>query len=814
MPLVAVGQEAGQTNQGSNGVALGYQAGHINQYVGAVAIGYQSGYIIQGDYNVAVGTNAGSDSDGIYAVAIGTLAGSSSQKLNAVAIGSNAGGSKQGSNTVAIGTLAGNSSQGSNAIAIGYKAATTNQHTSTIVLNASGVDLPTAQPSSFYVSPIRSLTGPSLLYYNNSTKEVTYGDVPSILSLTGSATNFGDYLYWNASTSQWTVGSSNITLGANAGSVNQGSSAVAVGSNAGRINQGTGAVALGLNAGSTGQGPCGIAIGANAGAVNQGSNSVAIGCTAGYSNQSVNAVAVGPLSGSFSQGTGSVAIGWQAGFTGQGLYSVAIGPNAGYTGQSPYSIALNATEQQLNPGTTGFFVNPIRSTTGPSYMYYNSTTSEITSSSYFIGAGTTVVSTTATVPSATWSGNQLVLVNSMTGPVTVYLPTPLYDNSICTVRMLYKRQDPVTIITLNPTGTTYLDANVSERQFIYSNGVWQQIGDIDYTNFYPTTLYQSITGITGTSVAISNDGNVIAAGFTGDTSPFANVYQRSSTTSLYTFTQTFSGSNSSGFGSAVALSGDGNVFAVGQNLAAPPKVDVYSRPTPSSTYSLFQSFTGPNSSRFGSSISFSADAYTMAVGAPGVSTTGGFYIYNKTTASTPYVGQGSNFPTIAQIGTSISLSADGNTLGSGAPTASRIGIYVRSGGTWNFAAQGDFTTSNAMGRSVSLSADGNVMAAGAPTAPGFVNIYTRSGTTWSLQQQLSGTNDFGLSVGLSSDGNTLAVSSSSNNAVSVYTKSGPIWNTPAASTLSSIANASPVALSSDGNNLIVGSTRSNVFVYT
>jgi hypothetical protein len=684
-----------------------------------------------------------------------------------------------------------------------------------LVLNASGVTL-NGGHSGTYINPIRSLTGPSLLLYQTD-KEVTYTtsfnfNVPS---LTGS--NNGDYIYWNSTTSSWSVGSTNVNIGSNAGVTSQ-TGSVSVGEGAGRFNQSASSVAVGVQAGSTGQGPCAVAIGPSSGAVNQGTSSVAIGCTAGYNNQSVNSVALGPLSGSYNQGTGSVAIGWQAGFTGQGRYSVAIGPNAGTTGQSPYSIVLNANETSLNPSTTGFYVNPVRSITGPSYLYYSSSNEVITSNN-FIGSSNILVSTTATVPSATWSGEQTVIVNSSTGPVTLFIPPPQYENSRVNIKMLYKRGDPVTLITLNPTGTTYLDASVSERDFVYYNGTWFQVGDINYTNFYPTTLFQSITVSLGlgpiTSLTVSNDGFVIALCY--NIGSRTDIYQSLNSSSSYTLLQTLLGITVSGTtsaGSNASLSSYGNILAVSYPSSAFGSpgyyVKVYSR-TNLSSFSLLQTIAPSGLIQFGDYLSFSADGFILAITARSGFGPGSCYIYYRTAStynlvhtilSASIVTTGFNSP--------IALSSDGTTLAIGLPSTNQIQIYKSTDLTWSSSVlQGNFSTSNSMGRSISISADGNVVAAG---ASGFINNYIRSGTTWSLQQTINGTNDFGAGVSLSADGNTLAISSSSNNAVYIYLKSGPTWNNQPITTFS-IANANNLVLSSDANILTVTTTTSNALAY-
>jgi hypothetical protein len=95
--------------------------------------------------------------------------------------------------------------------------------------------------------------------------------------------------------------------------------------------------------------------------LNQGpTGAVAIGASAGQFTQGASAVAIGYQAGQTGQSASAVAIGASAGQTVQGANAIAIGNMAGATGQFGGSIVLNASGVALNPGQTGFFVDPIR----------------------------------------------------------------------------------------------------------------------------------------------------------------------------------------------------------------------------------------------------------------------------------------------------------------------------------------------------------------------------------------------------------------------------------------------------------------------
>jgi hypothetical protein len=137
-------------------------------------------------------------------------------------------------------------------------------------------------------------------------------------------------------------------------------------------------IALGQGAGSVSQGNASTAIGAFAGTSAQGANSVAVGFNAGQTTQGANSVAVGLAAGYTSQGLDAVAIGNVAGFNGQGANAVAIGKAAGATNQPANSIVINASGIALDGAAAGFYVDPVRSTTGSARpVVYDTTTKEL-----------------------------------------------------------------------------------------------------------------------------------------------------------------------------------------------------------------------------------------------------------------------------------------------------------------------------------------------------------------------------------------------------------------------------------------------------
>ncbi len=161
---IAIGDNAGYTNQQDNCIAIGSLAGNYNQGVTAdptngqaIAIGYRAAENSQGDQAISIGTRAGNDNQHDYGIAIGNYAGSSSQSTGGIAIG--------------VG--AGSSLQGEYSIALGYNAGSSNQPSGSIIINASPTGL-NASTGGLFINPIRGGSSSQVLFYNPSSKEITY----------------------------------------------------------------------------------------------------------------------------------------------------------------------------------------------------------------------------------------------------------------------------------------------------------------------------------------------------------------------------------------------------------------------------------------------------------------------------------------------------------------------------------------------------------------------------------------------------------------------------------------------------------------
>lgn len=288
---------------------------------------------------------------------------------------------------------------------------------------------------------------------------------------------------------------------------------------------------------------------------------------------------------------------------------------------------------------------------------------------------------------------------------------------------------------------------------------------------------------------------------------------------------------------------------------------------------------------FGSAVAISADGNTLAVaakdedstlGSPSsntISNSGAVYVFVKSGGvwTQQSIIKASNAGAGDAFGSALALSADGSTLAVGAigedsastgvngaqnnegsDESGAAYVFARSGSTWTQQAYVKSSATGAgdhFGTAVSLSADGSTLAVGAPgesssavgingaatnnsaTAAGAVNVFTRSGSTWTQQAYVKASNTdagdlFGGAVALSADGSTLVVgatgedssatgvggSQSDNSLVSpgatyVFVRAGSSWTqqayVKASNTEANDQFGFAVAVSADGSTMAV-----------
>lgn len=243
----------------------------------------------------------------------------------------------------------------------------------------------------------------------------------------------------------------------------------------------------------------------------------------------------------------------------------------------------------------------------------------------------------------------------------------------------------------------------------------------------------------------------------------------------------------------------------------------------------------------GWAVAISADGNTAIIG--GYFDSGGIgaaWIFTRknnvwTQQGEKLVGTGyDDFILPVNMGFSVGMSADGNTVILGAPYDS----YPR-GAAWIFSRKDNLWTqkgeklvdenspSGGQGISVGLSADGNTAIVGAPldnNQQGAAFLYFKSGTEWDKQAKkldvssYPGTKWQGVSVALNADGTSAilgaSVADKARGAAWVFAKNGSEWTLKGnkmAGTVSSdnAAQGWSVAMSADGNTVLIGAKADN-----
>jgi FG-GAP repeat len=178
--------------------------------------------------------------------------------------------------------------------------------------------------------------------------------------------------------------------------------------------------------------------------------------------------------------------------------------------------------------------------------------------------------------------------------------------------------------------------------------------------------------------------------------------------------------------------------------------------------------------------------------------------------------------TEASFGQSVAVSSDGNTalVGVGGPAAE---LFTRSGTTWTEAetlAPSQLVNSEETSANVALSANGDIAViggAGDRNSEGTVWIFSRSGTTWSQQAELTGEEEvgaggFGYTVAVSEDGSTVLVGAPSDSSgigkAWVFTRKDGSWSLSAILSGGEESGAGEfgdsIALSADGSTILIG----------
>ncbi len=346
----------------------------------------------------------------------------------------------------------------------------------------------------------------------------------------------------------------------------------------------------------------------------------------------------------------------------------------------------------------------------------------------------------------------------------------------------------------------------------------------------------------GTSVALAADGNTALVGGPRDNSNIgaAWVFTRSgSTWSQQGEKLTGTGETGEGrFGVSVALSADGDTALVGGPRDDSAVGAAWAFTRSGSTWSqqggklVGGGETGAG--EFGSSVALSADGNTALIGVPeDAAASGGTWVFTR--SSGVWAQQGSKLvggeEDNSEFGVLVALSADGNTaLVGGWNDDGRKGaawVFTRSGEVWSqqgpkLTAGSESESGAGFGTSVALSADGDTALIGAPGndfRKGAAWIFTRAGSTWTQQgEKLTPTGEtgnpwFGYTVALSGDGNTALIGGWLDDgwkgAAWVFTRSGSTWAQQGGKLTANDEDGegmfgTNVALSDDGDTALIG----------
>lgn len=329
--------------------------------------------------------------------------------------------------------------------------------------------------------------------------------------------------------------------------------------------------------------------------------------------------------------------------------------------------------------------------------------------------------------------------------------------------------------------------------FTRNGNAWSQQGPkLVGSGFVGWGAYQ------GHSVALSADGNTALVGGTVDNNNTGAVWvfvRSGGVWSQQGPKLVASGAGVSTYqGWSVALSADGNTAVVGSGVGVGVWIFTRSAGVWIQQGKLTPADSVGTMTSFGSSVAISGDGYTVAVGGGHDNNqVGATWVFTRTAGQwsqqgPKLVGTGSVGP--AAQGSSVALTADGNTVMTAGPDSSGAGaawVFARTAGMWT--QQGNKLTGVDSGSAwhgwlVALSGDGNTAVIGAAYSDSPVRILKRAAGVWSQQGPgLTGTaataySGQGNSVAISTDGNTVVTGGTGDSPVSAGgsgTSVGATW---------------------------------------
>jgi hypothetical protein len=347
----------------------------------------------------------------------------------------------------------------------------------------------------------------------------------------------------------------------------------------------------------------------------------------------------------------------------------------------------------------------------------------------------------------------------------------------------------------------------------------------------------------GASAALSDDGGtavVGAPGLDGSTGG-AFVFVRSGSTWSQQGAPLVGtgGPSSTGQGSEVALSGDGNTALIAGSAGA----YVFSRSGSTWTQQGSELVGGSLGMPMNVSVALSADGTTALLGESGLDNfVGAAFVFIRSGSAwsqqgAPLVGDctssctgagGSGEAGAGLFGAGVALSGDGNTAligasGDGGPFPNAVGpgaawIFTRSGSAWSqqgpkLVGSSATSSDSGQGAGVALSRDGSTALINGPddgNGAGAAWVFTHTGSSWAQQAKLAGRNELygnaAAEVALSDDGSSALIGGTSG--AQPYVRSGSTWvQQPSLTGTGAVGSAeqgSSVALAGNGATAIIG----------
>ncbi len=320
---------------------------------------------------------------------------------------------------------------------------------------------------------------------------------------------------------------------------------------------------------------------------------------------------------------------------------------------------------------------------------------------------------------------------------------------------------------------------------VYQNngGNWTQIGS--------DIVGEAAGDRLGHAVSLSADGNILAVSAprndgNGNNSGHVRVYQNMSGNWIQIGSDIDGEAAGDQSGDAVSLNANGSILAIGsvRNEGFAGDVRVYQNVSGNWTQ-IGEDIVGENESQSSGSVSLSSNGSIVAIGAFAADSNNGDFdagqvrVYQNVSGNWTQIGE--DIEGIWQSGYSgysVSLNANGNILAIGAPGLNSSGyvqVFQNISGTWtqigeDIYGENDFDES---GCSVSLNANGNILAIGSRgvesigNIDGSVRVYENISGSW-LQtgNTIMGEpiNQFpGIAVSLNANGNTIAIGAPYNN---------------------------------------------------